>query len=218
MDRSLFMPCLRLQKGEVVLMIPEHKRLILQTVITAVALVLVLVYNFVHTGGLLASYVNPWWVGYVAAFGIELAVVGLSLQIGYRRLRNHTTGFFYFVLIAVVVVSALANVSQGHLERYGGELTWQNVTMIDGLQVIVGIAATALLSLIVMAMAEIVGQFMDQAQAEPSLPPQAPTLAGRVQALAQENPDWSRLQLAEYAGCSLSTVSRALNNGDHNGG
>jgi hypothetical protein len=44
------------------------------------------------------------------------------------------------------------------------------------------------------------------------------TKASTVTRLSELHPDWSRLQLAEYAGCSLSTVSRALNNGDHNGG
>jgi len=200
-------------------MFSERKKLLMQTTITAVALVLVLVYNFVHTGGLLASYVEPWWIGYVAALGIELAVVGLSLQIGYRRRINDTTGFFYFVLISVVIVSALANMSQGHLQRYTTELTWANLTSIDVIQGIVGIAATALLSLIVMAMAEIVGQFMEREQdTNVDTSSQVPMFHSATEAVRwwhEQQPELTPVQLAEQANCSRSTVSRALD-GDGN--
>ena len=191
------------------------RKFTMQVIITAVALVLVLVYNWIHTGSLLASYVEPWVIGYVAALGIELAVVGLSLQIGQRR-RNHADArFFYFVLISVVVVSALANMSQGHVQRYQSEITVDSVTTIDAIQGIVGIAATALLSLIVMAMAEIVGQYMegDDMQAQSPATHDSQTMTERVQALAQAEPELTRTELAATVGCSASTVTRALNGG-----
>ena len=195
----------------------SQRKFTLQIIITAVALVLVLVYNFCHTGSLLASYVEPWQIGYVAALGIELAVVGLSLQIGQRRRNHDETGFFYFVLISVVVVSALANMSQGHLQRYESDITVESVTTIDVIQAIVGITATALLSLIVMAMAEIVGQYMGQTeeQRESSELQPGQTYTEQVRALAQANPEWSRSELALSVGCSVSTVSRALNGNAH---
>ena len=189
-----------------------QRRFTLQIIITAVALTLVLVYNFCHTGSLLASYVQPWQIGYVAALGIELAVVGLSLQIGQRRRNHEETGFFYFVLVSVVVVSALANMSQGHLQRYQSDITVESVTTIDVIQAIVGITATALLSLIVMAMDEIVGQYMEQAE-EQGRPPAiqaGQTYTEQVQALAKANPTWTRTELAAAIGCSASTVTRAL--------
>ena len=189
----------------------DKRKFTMQIMITAVALVLVLVYNFCHTGALLASYVAPWWVGYVAAVGIELAVVGLSLQIGRRRRDKEATGFFYFVLVSVVIVSALANMSQGHLQRYKADITVGSMTAIDAIQGIVGIAATALLSLIVMAMAEIVGQYMED-DAQDDQPPVmvGQTLTEQVQALAESDPALTRDELAEVIGCSRSTVRRAL--------
>ncbi|MBK7178356.1 MAG: hypothetical protein IPH82_14420 [Chloroflexi bacterium] len=54
--------------------------------------------HLVHTGGLLARYVDPPAIGYVAAFGIEAAVVSLSLRIGELRRSKQSTGFFYSCL------------------------------------------------------------------------------------------------------------------------
>ena len=53
----------------------------IQIVIGLLALIGVLIYNWTHTGGLLAGYVRPDFIGYIAAAGIELAIVGLSLRI-----------------------------------------------------------------------------------------------------------------------------------------
>ena len=195
---------------------PTRGRFVLQIAIASVALVLMLLYNFVHTGGLLASYVSPAVVGYLAAAGIELAVVGLSLQIGRRKQLHLGAGFFYFVLVSVVVVSALANMNQGHLQRYGTYLTVETVTSIDVLQGIIGIAATGLLSLIVMAMSEIVGQYMqpsdDRTQETEVTFSQngRPTKTLQVQELAALHPEWTKGQLAQETSCSPSTVTRAL--------
>jgi len=140
----------------------KDNRILLYTiVITAgVALFSMLIYNFVHTGNLLASYIEPWWVGYIAAFGIELSVVGLSATIGTRKWHNLNAAGFYIVLVAVVIVSFLANVSQGHLIRYGTDITIESFSTLDLLQGIIGMAATGLISIITMAMAEIIGQYI----------------------------------------------------------
>jgi hypothetical protein len=44
-----------------------------------------------QTGGLLAKHIDPPQVGYFAAFGIELGVVGLSIIIGTRKWHNIAT-------------------------------------------------------------------------------------------------------------------------------
>ena len=160
---------------------------------------------------------SPAIVGYAAALGIELAVVGVSLQIGRRKSDNRDAGFFDFVLISVVVVSALANVAQGHLQRYGQQITWETMTAIDVVQGVIGLAATALLSLIVMAMAEIVGQFMEQDwrnsdATDDNVGAQFDTKTEHVQELARNNPGMSVRQLANVAQCSVSLARRALKN------
>jgi hypothetical protein len=218
--------------------------LIIVVSVASLALLAMLIYNLVHTGGLLASYVEPAWVGYIAAFGIELAVVGLSITIGTRKWHSVNTGFFYWVLGAVVVVSFLANVAEGHLQRYSMAITWETITEIDWLQGIIGLAATGLISIITMAMSEIIGQYIvqlafaetsisdgNETEETPDLHPVA--LEGEVLLPADGNeevpiasnghskkelvrilrdtyPDWTYQRLAEEAGCSTSTVSKAL--------
>ena len=88
----------------------SKKLLIAGAVVASIALLAMLTYNFVHTGGLLASYVQPRGVGYAAAFGIELAVVALSVAIGTRRWHGMQTRWFEAVLAAVLLVSFMANV------------------------------------------------------------------------------------------------------------
>jgi len=123
----------------------------------AVSLVALLAYTLVHTGGLLSAYVQPGFVGYVAAFGIELAIVSLSLRIGDLRKANQNVGFFLFVLVSVVIVSALANVAEGFQVAQGERLTLATVQKLDAIEAIIGLAATGLISLIVLALSEIVG-------------------------------------------------------------
>lgn len=129
----------------------------LQIIAGALSLTALLVYTLVHTGGLLATYVNPWWVGYIAAFGIELAVVSLSLRIGDLKRTGQDSRFFMFVLVSVVIVSALANISQGFAVAHKTEMTLQNIRQLDAIQAIIGLTATGLISLIVLALSEIIG-------------------------------------------------------------
>jgi hypothetical protein len=134
-----------------------------QIIIGLVSLACLLAYTWVHTGALLASYVEPHAVGFVAAAGIELAIVGLSLRVNELRKSSLGARFFVFTLIAVVIVSALANVSEGFAVKFHEPLTVSNVGKLDIVQAVVSVAATALISLVTLALAEIVGQDVNAA-------------------------------------------------------
>lgn len=121
------------------------------------SLVALLTYTLVHTGGLLAYYIWPGVIGYVAAFGIEASVVSLSLRIGELRKSKQSTAFFVFVLVSVVIVSAIANVAEGFRVAQGVNLSLTTVKQLDIVQGIIGLTATGLISLIVLALSEIVG-------------------------------------------------------------
>ena len=135
----------------------------IQIGVTVLSLLALLTYTLVHTGGLLARYVHPAVIGYVAAFGIEAAVVSLSLRIGELRRTKQSPGFFLFVLIAVVVVSAVANIAEGFTAVQGETLTLATVRTLDPVQAFIGLAATGLVSLIVLALAEILGTDVETA-------------------------------------------------------
>lgn len=129
----------------------------IQLVTGTIALVSLLTYTLVHTGGLLAHYIKPAFIGYIAAFGIETAVVGLSLRIGDLKRSKQSTTFFISVLVAVVVVSALANIAEGFNMQQGHIMTLETVRELDPIQAVIGLTATGLISLIVLAMSEIIG-------------------------------------------------------------
>ena len=135
----------------------------LQIGISILSLLALLTYTLVHTGSLLARYVHPSIVGYVAAFGIEAAVVSLSLRIGELRKSKQPIGFFMFVLVAVVIVSAVANIAEGFTAVQGEQLTVFTIRSLDPVQAFIGLAATGLVSLIVLALSEIIGTDVDTA-------------------------------------------------------
>lgn len=135
----------------------------IQIGVTILSLLTLLTYTLVHTGGLLARYVHSPLVGYVAAFGIEAAVVSLSLRIGELRRSKQSPGFFLFVLVAVVVVSAVANIAEGFTAVQGEALMLATVRTLDPIQAFIGLAATGLVSLIVLALAEILGTDVETA-------------------------------------------------------
>jgi DNA-binding transcriptional ArsR family regulator len=66
--------------------------------------------------------------------------------------------FFVATLIAVVTVSALANIAMGYAVKFGEALTVSNVGKLDIVQAVVSLAATGLISLVTFALAELVGQ------------------------------------------------------------
>lgn len=141
--------------------IVKHKDSI-RLVASLIALVTLLAYTFWHTGGLLSHYINPGWIGYVAAFGIELSVVSLSLRIGELKRSGLSVKWFTSVLVAVVTVSTIANVSEGHLTLTDSPLTWQTAQALDWMQAIIGFTSTALISLIVFSLSEIIGDDVNE--------------------------------------------------------
>lgn len=186
-------------------------------VVASVALLAMLAYNFVHTGGLLAAYVDPWWIGYVAAFGIELAVVALSVAIGARNYHNLKTGGFVAVLIGVVIVSCLANIDQGYLVRYGRHIRGDTLGSVDLVQGIIGLSATGLVSVIVMAMSEIGSQYVAQlgahkAQGDPLGGQDSAQWASKTEAAQYyltQYPQWTQARIAREVPCDPSTVHTA---------
>jgi hypothetical protein len=128
-----------------------------QMIIAALALTGLLAYTFVHTGGLMSRYIHPAFVGYMAAFGVELAVAGISFRLASLKRKQMTSRSLLFILISALFVSALANISEGYTIRYGKPLTWVNLGDIDYIQAVIGIAATGLISLMVFAISELIG-------------------------------------------------------------
>lgn len=187
-----------------------------QIAASIVSLTLLLVYTFWHTGGLLARYIEPRQLGYLCAAGIELAVVVLSIQIGSLRQTRQDPGFFLAVLVAVVVISALANMAEGYRTRYGADLTVATIGTIDLLQAVFGVAATGLISLVVFSMAEIVGQDVNAMRAPEAArtePGPAATLTddqARLVAFYQRNPSASQAAAGQHVGRSRQWVGTAL--------
>lgn len=136
---------------------PKNIEQFLMFALAVVGTVALLTYTFVHTGGLLAKYVEPPWVGYVAAFGIELIIALMSFKLA--RLRTNAKGRngLIALLAGALLVSALANLSEGYETRFEQSLTLANIGEIDVIQAVIGVSATALLSLLVFAVAEILG-------------------------------------------------------------
>jgi hypothetical protein len=146
------MPHIKINKREVMI------------VFGALSLLALLSYTWVHTGGLLSTYVNPGWIGYVAAFGIESAIVGFSLRIGELKKLGQNYWFFLTALILVMVVSAIANISQGFYVKYGEYLSVNNWQKMDLVEAGILIAATGLISVVTLAISEVVGQDVVVAQ------------------------------------------------------
>ena len=124
----------------------------------SIALLLILIYNFKHTGSLLARHVTPEWYGYSAALGIEFSVVFLSAKLNKlkRQGRKLWRTLFPWSLILVVLLSATANLNEGFLTRYQTELSLQQIGQVDLIQLIVSVIGTLMVSLIVFALSEVI--------------------------------------------------------------
>jgi hypothetical protein len=142
-------------------MLNRQTEQIIQLTIVVIALVTMLAYTFVHTGGLLARYVRPGLVGYVAAFGIELLVAGISLRLATLKQAQTSSRSLLFILAFALTVSALANIAEGYHTMYLKPLTWSNIGDIDLIQALIGIAATGLISVMVFAASEVIGSDID---------------------------------------------------------
>jgi DNA-binding transcriptional ArsR family regulator len=132
----------------------------IQMVLSLLALVAMLGYTFWHTGTLLSRYINPWWLGFVAAAGVELTVVAMSIHFDLLSDRDKSLlskALFLFVFTSTLAVSAMANVSEGFYTAKGLTLTMSTFGQIDPVQAVIGISATGLLSICVMSLAEMLG-------------------------------------------------------------
>lgn len=201
---------------------------LLQLISGTIALTSLLAYTLVHTGGLLALYIDPDIVAYVSAFGIEMSIVSLSIRIGELKRSKQDIRFFLFVLVATVTVSAVANLAEGFYSRMGQHLTVDTLGLLDPVQAIVLVSATGLISLIVMALAEIVGTDIGEtiqaqvkqaktqdSQLDKPKPPadkSKPKIEARRQQIARmmdegmEKPD-----IAQALGVSEKTIHRDIN-------
>jgi Trp operon repressor len=135
--------------------------------LSILTLITLLAYTFVHTGGLLSEYVRPQEIGYVAAFGVEAAIITMSIRIGkllrqlaksaYRGLEGWLSlAWQGTTLLFVLAVSAAANIVEGHKVKYELELTLSTIQDLDGLQVATGLLATGLIPIVVFSMTEII--------------------------------------------------------------
>jgi hypothetical protein len=176
-----------------------------QILIGLLSLAGLLAYTWTHTGGLLAGYVRPEFVGYLSAGGIELSIVGLSLRIGELRKSNVNPKFLGSTLIAVVVVSALANMSEGFAVKFGEPLTLANLGQLDTVQAIVSVAATGLISLVTLALSEIVGSDVSAAVKISSRQSKALTSTGPLPAAEVAR----KLSIPAKAGTELSLLEQA---------
>jgi DNA-binding transcriptional regulator YiaG len=199
----------------------------LELIVGSLALFGLLAYTFVHTGALLARWVRPEWVGYAAAFGVELSIVWMSIRIGANRKAGKQTGWLVFVLSVTLFISAVANVAEGFEAFVGEPLTMTNLGRIDWIQGVVGVFATAFICLVVFALSEVIGTDVDQAikrakrderKSEPSesmsvvvetqAEPAPNSYQSQVFALLQSGEQMTQAQIAAQTGASKATVSK----------
>lgn len=158
-------------KDRLIATITRHPFEVVMAVGLSFVLPTLLAYSGKHTADLLASYSDPWWLGYGGAFGIEILVVLISLKIGremaalYRdRLAKkeldlgHVASLVWQIITLgiVTMVSIIANIVQGYHVKYGQDLTVQRIPDIDPAQMLAGILATALIPIVTLAVSEII--------------------------------------------------------------
>jgi hypothetical protein len=185
----------------------QHK---VQLVLSCLVLGPLLVYTWYHTSQLLASYIDLPVLGYVAALGIEAAVVFLAIAIGWGRVQQRNVALFYATLIGVVLVSFLANSAMGYRTKYGSDISTASAQGLDLVQGLIGLAATGLISLIVFSAAEVIGGYMQTPQETRKKPATKRSKKEQVLEVSAGNPDWSATRIAREVGCSVSTATRAL--------
>lgn len=194
----------------------NNNRKTVQVALGLLSLFALLLYTFWHTGGLLSHYISPGWMGRVAAFGVEVAIVSMSLRIGELGWTAPNAKPYKWTLGLTLAVSAFANLAEGHATKYGTELTVNAVPNIDVIQGVIGVAATALLSIVVYLLADIIGGDVQRAEQQAEQPEQQAEqqLATPEQALNGDalvtwlvsNPAASYQDIAKYLGVSRSTA------------
>lgn len=140
---------------------PTINKRTFEMTVCLLALFGLLSYTFVHTGALLARWVNPWGWGYAAALGVELSVVLMSLRIGAMKKVGKRAGWLLFVLIVTLVVSAVANMVEGFYAYTGTQLTTNTISNLDWIQGMVGMLATGFICVVVFALSEVIGTDID---------------------------------------------------------
>ena len=192
-----------------------HRKTV-QLALGLLSLVTLLAYTFWHTGGLLSRYIDPGWIGRVAAFGIELAIVSMSLRIGELGWTAPNARPYKWTLGLTLGVSAFANLAEGHAAKYGAELTANAVPDIDIIQGVIGVSATALLSIVVYLLADIIGSDVHrperQAERHPASAEQAEQKREQepngdpLVSWLLSNPAASYQDIAKHLGVSRSTA------------
>lgn len=129
--------------------------------ISAFGGLLILSYTFVHTSNVLARYIHPPFVGWLAGGGIELIIFSMSWKLATIK-GKEPNRLLKFTLIVSLIVSTIANVAEGYFVSHKQELTWANIGMIDPVQALVGISSNLLLPVLVFAVSELVGSDIER--------------------------------------------------------
>lgn len=124
-----------------------------------VFVLLLLSYTFIHTGAVLARYINPWQLGYVAALGIEGLIAVLSWR---RAFKAEATKTVSITLGIVLVISAVANLYEGYAVKEGQELTLSSLGNLDPIQAGVGVLVTAVIPFLVFMAGEVMGRGLEE--------------------------------------------------------
>lgn len=122
---------------------------------------LILSYTFVHTSNVLARYIHPPFVGWLAGAGIELIIFSMSWKLATIKGKDPNR-LLKFTLIVSLIVSTIANVAEGYYVSHKQELTWANIGLIDPVQALVGISSNLLLPILVFAVSELVGSDIER--------------------------------------------------------
>lgn len=199
--------------------------------VSALGGLFILAYTFVHTSNVLAGYVRPWWVGWIAGAGIELIIFSMSWKLATIKGRE-SNGLLKFTLIISLVVSTIANVAEGYFVSHQTQLTWANILEIDPIQALVGVSSNLLLPILVFAVSELVGSDVER------IAKQAPVKLGKAKqedesertverTAPQDTPNspkqaiYAKLSageqlgprpMAEIVGCSPATAKKWIDN------
>jgi hypothetical protein len=116
-------------------------------------------YTFIHTGAVLARFINPPALGYIAALGIEGLVATMSWR---RAFKAGATISINVTLGIVLAISAVANLYEGYAVKNGHELTLSDIPHMDALQAFVGVLVTAIVPFLVFMAGEVMGRGLEE--------------------------------------------------------
>lgn len=165
------------------------------------ALIMLLAYTGVHTANVLARYVQPPFIGWLAAFGIELTIALMAWRLARGKSEGKANIFIVGALLFALFVSMLANVDEGYRINYQDSLVIANLGKLDVFQGIVGLAVTGLIPVLVFAISEIVGS-------ELFTEVEHPAKSVQVERTQVEQKKWGARELAKAAGIAPATASK----------